>query len=178
MVTGSRKRDVARWTNVGGPIPVGGRPIYSRPEVHISRINTEGVVMRIRWISNPPPYLDAEGSDELDGEEAEVVHNFIGHQSSTSPSHPPGKRFQSHIIPRTPRMFQPALSTLSTSLPPASTSSSTTRPALIPAARPSPIPQSRNFPIVTSQQLQPVASSSRIREKLSPFLFPAAQFLQ
>ncbi|MBW0496873.1 hypothetical protein O181_036588 [Austropuccinia psidii MF-1] len=29
-LTGSMQRDVARWTNVGGPIPVGGRPIYSR----------------------------------------------------------------------------------------------------------------------------------------------------
>ncbi|MBW0531043.1 hypothetical protein O181_070758 [Austropuccinia psidii MF-1] len=38
-LTGSRKRDVARWTNVGGPLPVGGRPIYSITEVPISRIN-------------------------------------------------------------------------------------------------------------------------------------------
>ncbi|MBW0500635.1 hypothetical protein O181_040350 [Austropuccinia psidii MF-1] len=42
VLTGSRQRDVARWTNVGGPIPIGGRPIYSRSEVPISRINTEG----------------------------------------------------------------------------------------------------------------------------------------
>ncbi|MBW0554194.1 hypothetical protein O181_093909 [Austropuccinia psidii MF-1] len=39
-LTGSRQRDVARWTDVGGPIPVGGRPIYSSSEVPISRINT------------------------------------------------------------------------------------------------------------------------------------------
>ncbi|MBW0524752.1 hypothetical protein O181_064467 [Austropuccinia psidii MF-1] len=32
-LSGSRKRDVARWTNFGGPIPVGGRPIYSSSEV-------------------------------------------------------------------------------------------------------------------------------------------------
>ncbi|MBW0485259.1 hypothetical protein O181_024974 [Austropuccinia psidii MF-1] len=69
------KRDVAGWTNVGGPILVGGRPIYSSPEVPISRINTEGGVKRIRKISDSPPDPDAEGSDELDGEEAEVVHN-------------------------------------------------------------------------------------------------------
>ncbi|MBW0471471.1 hypothetical protein O181_011186 [Austropuccinia psidii MF-1] len=50
VVTGSRQRDVARWTNVGGPIPIGGRPIYSSSEVAISRINTEGVVKRIRRI--------------------------------------------------------------------------------------------------------------------------------
>ncbi|MBW0507450.1 hypothetical protein O181_047165 [Austropuccinia psidii MF-1] len=70
-----------------------------------------------------------------------VVHNSIGHQSSTSPSHPP-----------------------------ASLSSYTARTALIPAVKPS--------PIVTSQQLQPVASSSRRREELSPLLFPAAQVFQ
>ncbi|MBW0476635.1 hypothetical protein O181_016350 [Austropuccinia psidii MF-1] len=88
-LTGSTQRDVARWTNVGGPIPVAGRPIYSSSEAPISRINTEGVVKRIRQISNSPPDPDSESSDELDGEDVEVVHNSIGHQSSTSPSHPP-----------------------------------------------------------------------------------------
>ncbi|MBW0583869.1 hypothetical protein O181_123584 [Austropuccinia psidii MF-1] len=144
--------------------------IYPSSEVPLSRINTEGLVKRIRQISNYPPDPDAEGSDELDGEELEVVRNSIGHQSSTSHSHPPAKRFKSHIISSTPRTFQPALATLPTSVPPASPSSSTTRPALIPALRPS--------PIVTSQQLQPVSSSSRISEELSPFPFPAAQVFQ
>ncbi|MBW0575506.1 hypothetical protein O181_115221 [Austropuccinia psidii MF-1] len=73
VVTGSRKRDVARWTNAGGPIPVGGRPIYSSSEVPISRINTEGVVKRIRRIADSPAEPDSEGSDELDGEEVVVV---------------------------------------------------------------------------------------------------------
>ncbi|MBW0474400.1 hypothetical protein O181_014115 [Austropuccinia psidii MF-1] len=41
-LTGSRQRDVARWTNVGGPIPVGGRPIYSSSEVPSFRINIDG----------------------------------------------------------------------------------------------------------------------------------------
>ncbi|MBW0593475.1 hypothetical protein O181_133190, partial [Austropuccinia psidii MF-1] len=41
-VTGSRQRDVARWTNVGGPIPIGGRPIHYSSEVPISRTNTDG----------------------------------------------------------------------------------------------------------------------------------------
>ncbi|MBW0489053.1 hypothetical protein O181_028768 [Austropuccinia psidii MF-1] len=89
------QRDVARWTNVGGPIPVGGRPIYSSLEVTISRINTEGIVKQIRQIADSPPDLYAEGSDELDGEEAEVVPNSSGHPSNTSPSQPPAKRFQS-----------------------------------------------------------------------------------
>ncbi|MBW0464466.1 hypothetical protein O181_004181 [Austropuccinia psidii MF-1] len=174
-VTGSRQRDVARWTNAGGPILVGGRPIYSSSEVPICRINTEGVVKRIRQINDSPPDPDAEGSDELDGEEAEVVHNPIGHQSGTSPSYRPAKRFQSHIIARNPRTFQPALATLPTSLPPASPDSLPARISLIPAVRSSPIPQSRNPPIVTSQQLQSVASSSRRSEELSPLPFTAAK---
>ncbi|MBW0488971.1 hypothetical protein O181_028686 [Austropuccinia psidii MF-1] len=120
-----RQRDVARWTHVRGPIPVG---------------------------------------------EVEVVHNSIGHQSSTFSSHPPAKRFQSHIILSTPRYFQQTLSDLPTSLPPASPSSSIARPALIPEVRPS--------PIFTSQQLQAVASSSKRREHLSPSPFPATQVCQ
>ncbi|MBW0589831.1 hypothetical protein O181_129546 [Austropuccinia psidii MF-1] len=59
QLTGSRQRDVARWTNVGGPIPVGGRPIYSSSEVPISRINTEGVVKRIRRIADSPTDPDS-----------------------------------------------------------------------------------------------------------------------
>ncbi|MBW0574168.1 hypothetical protein O181_113883 [Austropuccinia psidii MF-1] len=123
------QRDVARWTNVGRPIPVGGRPIYSSSEDPISRINTEGI--------------------------------------------PPAKRFQSQIIPSTPRSFQPTLSAI-----PASPHSSHTRSALNPAVRPSPIQKPRNTPIVTSQQLQPGASTSRRREELSPFPFPAAEVFQ
>ncbi|MBW0569074.1 hypothetical protein O181_108789 [Austropuccinia psidii MF-1] len=164
------QRDVARWTNVQGPIPVGGRPIYSSSEVPISRINAEGMVKQIRQIANSTPDPDAEGSDELDGEEAEVVPNSAGHISNTSPSQPPAKRFQSHIIPSNPRNFQPTLATIPTSIPPSSPSSSHTRPALNPAVRPS--------PIVTSEQLQPVASTSRRREEISPLPFPATQVFQ
>ncbi|MBW0471081.1 hypothetical protein O181_010796 [Austropuccinia psidii MF-1] len=169
-----RQRDVARWTNVGGPIPVGGSPIFSSSEVPISRINTEGIVKIIRQISDSPPDPDAEGSDELDGEEVEVLPNSAGHPSSNSPSQPPAKRFQSQVIPSTPRKVQPTLATI----PPYSPYSSHTRPALNPEVRPSPIQQSRNSPIPTSQQLQPVASTSRRREELSPLPFPASQVFQ
>ncbi|MBW0471404.1 hypothetical protein O181_011119 [Austropuccinia psidii MF-1] len=172
------QRDVERWTNVGGPIPIGGRPIYSSSAVPISKINTEGVVKRIRQISDSPPDPDAEGSDELDGEEVEVVDSTIGHQSSASPSQPPTKRFQSRLIPSTPRNFQPTLATITISLPPESPSLSHTRPAMIPAVRPSPIKQSRASPIVTPQQIQAVASSSRRREELSPLPFPDTQLFQ
>ncbi|MBW0483007.1 hypothetical protein O181_022722 [Austropuccinia psidii MF-1] len=119
-MTGSRQRDVERWTNVGGPIPVGRRPMYSIWAVPISRINTERVVKQIRRIANYTPDPDAEGSVELDGEEAELVNNPVGHQSSTSNSQPPDKTIQSCLIPSTPRNFQPILATIPTSLPPAS----------------------------------------------------------
>ncbi|MBW0544224.1 hypothetical protein O181_083939 [Austropuccinia psidii MF-1] len=135
-----------------GPTPYGTSG-YS-DSVPISRINTEGVVKRIGQIDNYPPVSDAEGSDELNGEEVEVVNNPVGHQSSTSPSKPPATRFQSCLIPSTPRNLQPTLFPIPTSLPPASPSSSHTRPAINPPVRPSPIQQSRASPIVTSQQLQ------------------------
>ncbi|MBW0466486.1 hypothetical protein O181_006201 [Austropuccinia psidii MF-1] len=152
-VTGSRKRDVARWTDVGGPIPTGDKLIYSISEAHISRINIQGVVKRMRRIADSATNPNAEGSDELDGEEVEVVTNSIGHKSSTSPSQPSSRRFQSQVIPSTPRNFQPVLSTIP----------STYRPALVLPVRPSPIPQPRNSPMVTSKKLPPVASSRRRR---------------
>ncbi|MBW0577553.1 hypothetical protein O181_117268 [Austropuccinia psidii MF-1] len=161
-------RDVARWTNVWGPIPAGGTPIYSSSQVPISRINTEGIVKRIRQLANSPPDPDAEGSDDLDGEKFEVVPNSAGNPSNTSPSQPPAKRFQIQVIPSTPRTFQPTLATLPTSIPPASPNSSHTRPAFDPAVRPSPIQKPRNSPIVTSQQLQPVASTSRKKKSFYP----------
>ncbi|MBW0553688.1 hypothetical protein O181_093403 [Austropuccinia psidii MF-1] len=166
----SGQRDVARWTNVGGPIPIGGRPIYSSSEVPDSRINAEGMVKQIIQIANSPPDPDAEGSDELDVEEFELVPNSAGHPFNTSPV----KRFQSHIISSTPRNFQPTLATI----PPESSNTSHTRPALNPEVRPSPIQQLRNSPIVISQQLQPVGSISIRREELAPFPFPAAQGYQ
>ncbi|MBW0479423.1 hypothetical protein O181_019138 [Austropuccinia psidii MF-1] len=170
-MTGSRQRDVARWANVGGPIPVVGRPIYSR-------INTEGVVKRIRRIADSPPDPDSEGSDELDGEEDEVVPHLVGHQPSSPSSQPLANRVQSHIIPSTPKTFQPTLATVPTFLPPTPTISSHSRPALTQAVKPSPIQQARSSPIITPQQLQPMASSSTRRDGLSCFPFPAAQVFQ
>ncbi|MBW0533401.1 hypothetical protein O181_073116 [Austropuccinia psidii MF-1] len=132
-LTGSRNRDVARWTNVGGPIPLGGRPVSSNSEVPISRINSQGVVKIMRIISESTTNPNAEGSDELEGEEFELVPNSIGHKSSASPSQPRSRRFKSQVIPSTPRNFQPVLSTIPSSFAPPSLNPST--------ARPSPIPQ-------------------------------------
>ncbi|MBW0570196.1 hypothetical protein O181_109911 [Austropuccinia psidii MF-1] len=173
-----RQRDVERWTSVGGRIPVGGRPIYSSSEVPISRINTEEVVKRIRRIADSPTDPDAEGSDELDGEEAVVAPHSVGHPSRNSSAQPLANIFQSQVIPSTSRTFQPVLASIPTTIPHSSPSTSHARPALNPAVRPSPSQQPRNSPITTSQQLQPVASSIRRRDGLSPLPFPAAQVFQ
>ncbi|MBW0486991.1 hypothetical protein O181_026706 [Austropuccinia psidii MF-1] len=157
-VTGSNKREVARWTNVGGPIHVGGRPIYSSSEVPVSMINTKGVVKIITQIADSPPNPDAEGSGELDGEEVEVVLTSTGPHSSTSPSQPAAKRFKSQLVPSTPKNLQPVLSTIPSTIPPHFPS-----PSLVLKLRPSPIPQPKNSTMVISQQLQPVDSSRRRR---------------
>ncbi|MBW0533212.1 hypothetical protein O181_072927 [Austropuccinia psidii MF-1] len=178
QLTGFRQRDVERWTNVGGPIPVGGRPIYSSSEVPICRINSEGVVKRIRRIADSPTDPDTEGSEELDCEEAEVIPHSVGHQSSTSSTQPIANRLKSQVTPSTPRTFKQVLASIPTIIPPSSPSTSHARPALNPAVRPSPSHKPRNSPITTSQQLQPVASSSRRRDGLSPLPFPVAQVFQ
>ncbi|MBW0475868.1 hypothetical protein O181_015583 [Austropuccinia psidii MF-1] len=150
-------------------------------EVPISRTNTEWVVKvvkRIRRIADSPTDPNAEGSDELDGEEVEVDPHLIGHPSRNSSAQPLANRFQSQVIPSTPRTFQPVLSAIPTTIPPPSPTTSHARPALNPAVRPSPVQQPRNSPITTSHQLQPVASSSRRRDEFSSLPFPAAQVFQ
>ncbi|MBW0476209.1 hypothetical protein O181_015924 [Austropuccinia psidii MF-1] len=112
-------------------------------------------------IADSPTNLNSEGSHELNGEELKVVPSSIGHPISSSPSKHASRRFESHIIPRTPKIFQPILSIIPSSLPPPSPNPSTARPALVSPVRPSPIPKLRNSPMVTSKQLQPVASSRR-----------------
>ncbi|MBW0530068.1 hypothetical protein O181_069783 [Austropuccinia psidii MF-1] len=91
---------------------------------------------RIRRISNSHTNPEAEVSDELDAEEVEVVLNSVGHKSSASPSQPSAKRFQSQVIPSTPRNFQPVLSTI----PPPSPNPSNSRAALVSPVRHSPFP--------------------------------------
>ncbi|MBW0586294.1 hypothetical protein O181_126009 [Austropuccinia psidii MF-1] len=134
-LTGSRERYVAKWTNAEGPIPIGGRPSYSSSEFPISRINSQGLVKRLRRISNSPTDPNSEGSSELDDEESEVVPNSFGHQCSTSASQPASRRFQSQVIHSTHRSLQPVLSTIC----PPSPNPSAARPALVSAVRPSPI---------------------------------------
>ncbi|MBW0542100.1 hypothetical protein O181_081815 [Austropuccinia psidii MF-1] len=125
-----RQRDVARWTSVGGPIPVCGRPIDSSSEVSFSKINTGGVVKRIRRIADSRTDPDAEVSDELDGEEVVVVPHSVGHSSRNSSAQPLANRFQIQVIPNTPRTFQPVLASIPTTIPPSSPSTSHARPAL------------------------------------------------
>ncbi|MBW0487336.1 hypothetical protein O181_027051 [Austropuccinia psidii MF-1] len=95
-----------------------------------------------------------------------------------SPKEPLANRFHSQVIPSTPRTFQPVLASIPTTIPPSSPSNSHSRPALNPEVRPSPIQKPRNSPITTSQQLQPMAGSSRRRDGLPPFPFPDTQVFQ
>ncbi|MBW0486165.1 hypothetical protein O181_025880 [Austropuccinia psidii MF-1] len=173
-LTGSRQREVERWTNVGGPIPTGGRPIYSSSQVPISRINNQGVVKRIRKISDSPTNPYAKGSDELDGEELEVINPLVGNSSSSSPTQLPAKQFHSHLIPSTPGSFQPVLSSLLSSSPPSSPKPSISRTVLASPMKPSTIPKPRPSENPTSLQLQPVASTSQRREDQYPLPFPSA----
>ncbi|MBW0478180.1 hypothetical protein O181_017895 [Austropuccinia psidii MF-1] len=69
-----------RWTNTGGPITVGGRPMHSSSAVPVSMIEKQGMVKWIRGIANLPTDLDAEGSDE---------RNFQSVLSPISSSVPP-----------------------------------------------------------------------------------------
>ncbi|MBW0473409.1 hypothetical protein O181_013124 [Austropuccinia psidii MF-1] len=66
--------------------------------------------------SGYPSY--AEGSDELDGEDFEVIYKLIGHSPSCSPIQPPAKKFHRHLILSTPKNFQPVLSSVPSSVPP------------------------------------------------------------
>ncbi|MBW0484314.1 hypothetical protein O181_024029 [Austropuccinia psidii MF-1] len=118
----------------------------------------------------PTPYADAEGSDELDSEEVEVVLNSDGNCSSTSPSQQAAKILQSQLLPSTPRNFQPVLSTI----PPHSPSPSTSGAAFVAIMRPSPIPTPRNSPMITSQNpnLWPVLVEEEKSDCLCCFLPP------
>ncbi|MBW0490598.1 hypothetical protein O181_030313 [Austropuccinia psidii MF-1] len=107
-----------------------------------------------------------------------MVNESIGELPNSFPTKPPAKRLYSQVIPSTPRDFQPVLCTIPSSIPSPSPNPSTARPDLDSPIRPSPIPHPRPSPILTSQQLQPVASSNIRREVRFPVHFPAAQVFQ
>ncbi|MBW0511582.1 hypothetical protein O181_051297 [Austropuccinia psidii MF-1] len=104
----------------------------------------------MRRISDSPTNPDAEGSYKLDGGEVELVNPLIYHHSSTSPPQPATKRFQSQVIPSTPRNFQAFLFTIPSSISLPSPNPSTERPSLASQLRLSPIPQPRKSRMVTS----------------------------
>ncbi|MBW0587078.1 hypothetical protein O181_126793 [Austropuccinia psidii MF-1] len=173
-LTGSRQRDVARWTNVGGPIPVGGRPIYSSSEFPISRTNTEGIVKRIRKIADSQPDPDAEGSNELDGEEVEVIPHSSGHSSNSSTSQPPAKKIPKSSNPQYPQKL-PAHSCYNSSC---FTTLFPHQACLESSSKTIPHPTIQKL---THSQLPTTptwASTSRRREELFPMPFPASQVFQ
>ncbi|MBW0514656.1 hypothetical protein O181_054371 [Austropuccinia psidii MF-1] len=110
-----------------------------------------------RWTKFKGPIStgDSEVSDELDGDEVEVINPFVAHSSSSSTNKPPSKEVHSHIIPSTPISFQPVLSSPKPPLP---------WPIIASPMKPSPIPNSRPSQVLNSHQLQPVARTSQRRE--------------
>ncbi|MBW0501072.1 hypothetical protein O181_040787 [Austropuccinia psidii MF-1] len=163
------------WNNVRGPIPTGGRPIKSISEVPISRINSQGVVTRIRKISDFPTNPDGEGSDELNGEEVEVFDQKFGQFPHYSPYNPPSQTFHTQVIPSIPRNCQPRLATFPSSVHQSSPNQSTSRtPVLASPMRLSPITQSRHTQISPHNIFQPVArTSSPSGVERSPLPYPA-----
>ncbi|MBW0477259.1 hypothetical protein O181_016974 [Austropuccinia psidii MF-1] len=123
LPTGSRKRSCKRDTNSRGSIPLCGRPIYSILEVPMSRIKIQGIVKRIRRISDLPT--------NPDGKEVEVLDKKIGQTNA------PPEFFQTHILPSTPKNFYPRLSTCPSSIHQSSPHPSIARlPALASPMRP------------------------------------------
>ncbi|MBW0565725.1 hypothetical protein O181_105440 [Austropuccinia psidii MF-1] len=80
--TGSRMRGVQQWTNTnsswantGGPIPPQGNPIGVSPEVPILVTRKNGRIGKLKrnLVVQDEINTDAEGSDEIDGEELEIT---------------------------------------------------------------------------------------------------------
>ncbi|MBW0501307.1 hypothetical protein O181_041022 [Austropuccinia psidii MF-1] len=179
-MTGSRQRDVRRWTNSPGSISTCERPFYASSEVPIPRINNQGILNRIRRIHNLPTNPDGEGSYKLDCEDFEAVDRKIGQPQNSSLSHPPSGTFQSQIIPSTPRNFQPRLAAVPSSINQSSPHPSTARPpTLASEMRPSPAPKYRPSPIPPFSNLQPLASTSnQSRAERLPLTQPSTQLLK
>ncbi|MBW0484942.1 hypothetical protein O181_024657 [Austropuccinia psidii MF-1] len=115
---------------------------------------------------------------KLDGEEVQIVNPSVGQPPSSSPNQNTAHNFPNQAMNSTPRNFQPVLSIIPSSAPRPSYGHSTARPPLASPMRPSPIAQSKPSTVHHSQQLQPVASTSRTREVRSPLPFPSAQVFQ
>ncbi|MBW0472350.1 hypothetical protein O181_012065 [Austropuccinia psidii MF-1] len=104
-----------------------------------------------------------------------MVNTSIGHHSSNSTFQPSFKILQIQVIVSNPRNFWLVFSTIPHPL----TYPYTSREVLASPLRPSsPIPQLRKSPIFTSQQLKPVARSSKRREDKLTLPFPATQVFQ
>ncbi|MBW0559222.1 hypothetical protein O181_098937 [Austropuccinia psidii MF-1] len=81
-MTESRRRGVQQWTNTssswantGGPIPSQGNPIGVAPEVPILVTRKDGRLGKLKrnLVVQDEIDTDAEGSDEIDGEELEIT---------------------------------------------------------------------------------------------------------
>ncbi|MBW0579197.1 hypothetical protein O181_118912 [Austropuccinia psidii MF-1] len=124
------------WANTGGPIHPQGNPIGVAPEVPISVTRKDGRLGKLKrnLVVQDENDIDAEGSDELDGEELEITTpiqkrriqstSLFPVQASTTtnevirPPQPPQLPIRSPIRPST-------LASTSTNIQPPVTSTST-----------------------------------------------------
>ncbi|MBW0518588.1 hypothetical protein O181_058303 [Austropuccinia psidii MF-1] len=77
------------WANTGGPIPPQGNPIGLAPEVPVLVTRKDGILGKLRrnLVAQDEIDTDAEGIDEIDGEELEITIPFQKIRiQSTSPS--------------------------------------------------------------------------------------------
>ncbi|MBW0484974.1 hypothetical protein O181_024689 [Austropuccinia psidii MF-1] len=130
-VTRSRMRGVQQWTNTssfwanaGGPIYPQGNPIAVAPEVPIFVTRKDGRLGKLKrnLVVQDENDTDAEGSDEIDGEELEITTPIQkGRIQSTSLS-PVQASTTTHEVIRPPQSPQPPIrlptrpSTLSSTL--------------------------------------------------------------
>ncbi|MBW0547397.1 hypothetical protein O181_087112 [Austropuccinia psidii MF-1] len=115
------------------------------------------IIQNVSYLTTNP---DAEGSDELDGEGVELLNEYTGKFTKSSPTQLPVKNLKRKIIPSTPRKIQPFIPSIPSSIPSPSQNPSTATPSLASPISPPPIPHPRTSPMIAYQKLQPADSTT------------------
>ncbi|MBW0549513.1 hypothetical protein O181_089228, partial [Austropuccinia psidii MF-1] len=152
-LTGSRMRGVQQWNNtrsswanIGGTIYPQGNPIGVAPEVPILVTRKDGKLGKLKrnLVAQDEIDTDAEGSDEIDGEELELTTPIQKRRiQSLSPS-PAQASTTNHEVIRSPQ-------------PPQLTNSFPTRPCTL--AQPLPISNNQWPALLETQCLQKLNQS-------------------
>ncbi|MBW0564877.1 hypothetical protein O181_104592 [Austropuccinia psidii MF-1] len=117
-VTGSRMRGVQQWTNnisswanTGGPIHPQGNPIGVAPEVPILVIRKDGRLGKLKRHlgAQDENDTDAEGSDEIDGEEPEITTPIQKRRIQSTSLSPVQASTTTNEVTRSPQPPQPPI---------------------------------------------------------------------